>query len=435
MKTMFLLGAGASVKAGVPATYEMTKELLNLFSKYPQYDRKYYGVLSFIIGGLLFQKGKKGLNPYDGVNVEEVFNAVQLLANRQSLELAPFVGSWNEMIDMLDLIPPYNPNYEELNREIYRSIVETIIRAFPNSSVSFSESELDGALKRSSSLGQAVHRYLNKNMSEWFRKMGNGMPNSSYSFQEKLTKAIHSAEKISGKGKIFEDTSERMIVNLINLVWIKEYENVSYLKPILSVFRKQNQLCVATLNYDNSIELLTSNNSVECNTGIRDWSETGELKNKNNSVFLLKIHGSIDWKLERKTISHDRPLPQSKIEIVDADNVNKEYYRPAVIFGQRNKLTAEGPFLDLMHAFQKELSKNDQVIVIGYSFRDDHINEYLTQWINNSSTNRMVVIDPDIDNKSTEFVLNVRNLLPNRIEIINKKVEDVLESICEKTTS
>lgn len=431
MKTMFLLGAGASVKAGVPDTYKMTKKLLEVFSSYPHY-KKNYEVLSFIIGGLLFQKGKEKLNPYDGVNVEEVFNAVQLLANRQSLELAPFIGSWNEMIDSLDLISPYNQNFEKFNKEIYRSIVETIIMAFPNSSVSFSESELDGVLKRSSSLGQAVHRYLSKNMSEWFKNMKNKTPIPSHSLKEELTKAIHSAEKISGKGKIFEDTSEKMIINLINLVWIKEYENVSYLKPILSVFRKQEQLCVATLNYDNSIELLTSKNSVECNTGIRDWSETGELKNKNNSLFLLKIHGSIDWKLEKNKRSSDRPLPQSRIEIGDPDDVNENYYRPAVIFGQRNKLTAEGPFLDLMHAFQKELSKNEQVIVVGYSFRDDHINEYLTQWINNSNTNHMVVINPNIDSIETEFVLNIRSLLPNRIEIINKKVEDVLESICEK---
>lgn len=431
MKTMFLLGAGASVKAGVPDTYEMTKKMLMLFSGNRQ-DQQYYKVFSFIVGGLLFQKGKDGKNPYDGVNVEEVFNAVQLLANRQSLELAPFVGSWNEMIDLIDLISPYNPNVDKFNEEIYRSIVKTIIKAFPNSSVGVSESELDGALKRSSSLGQAVHRYLSRNMSEWFRKMANSMPSSSYSFKEELTKAIHSAGKISGKGKIFEDTSEKMIINLINLVWIKEYENVSYLKPILSVFEKQKQLCVATLNYDNSIELLTSKNSVECNTGIKDWSETGELENKNNLVFLLKLHGSIDWKLEREIRSSDRPLPQSRIEIGNPDDVIEKYYRPAVIFGQRNKLTAEGPFLDLMHAFQKELSKNEQVVIIGYSFRDDHINEYLTQWINNSSTNRIVVIDPIIESNATEFVLNIRQLLPNRFEFFNNKVEDVLESICEK---
>ncbi|MCX6554292.1 MAG: SIR2 family protein [Candidatus Aminicenantes bacterium] len=436
MKTMFLLGAGASVKAGVPDTLEMTKRLLVIFSSHPIY-KKYYGVLSFTVGGLLFQKGKEGKNPYDGVDVEEVFNAVQLLANRQSLEVAPFIGSWNEMIDLFDKISPFNPNVEKFNEEIYRSVAETIINAFPTSSASFSEGEIDRALNKSgsTSLGQAVHKYLNANMKEWFSRMKNKRPHSSFSFKKELTKAIHSADKIPGEGRIFDETCELMIKSLISLVWIKEHEKVSYLKPIILAFTKQNQLCVTTLNYDNSIELLASTNSIECNTGIENWSKTGEFKNDKDSIFLLKLHGSINWKLDRNERSSDRPLPHSRIEIEKPDDLNKKYYRPAVIFGQRNKLTAEGPFLDLMHAFQKELSKNEQVIIIGYSFRDDHINEYLTQWINNSSTNRMVVINPSIDSNTTEFVSNIRDLLPNRIEFINKKVEDVLESICEKIIS
>jgi hypothetical protein len=444
MKTMFLLGAGASVKAGVPATYEMTKELLRIFSKYPQ-NEKYYRVLSFIIGGLLFQKGKEGINPYDGVNVEEVFNAVQLLANRHSLEVAPFIGSWNEMIDSFDKISPFNPHFERFNEEIYRSVAETIIKAFPTISVAFSASELDRTLDKivqsklkgsniigSTTLGQAVHKYLNAIMKEWFSKMKSKKPDSSFSFSKELTKAIHSADKISGEGRIFDETCELMIKSLINFVWIKDPEKISYLKPIVSSFLKHDQLCVATLNYDNAIELLASTNSIECDTGIINWSKTGEFISRKDSIFLLKLHGSIDWELKKKERSSDHPLPQSRIEIADPDDVIEKFYRPAVIFGQRNKLTAEGPFLDLMHAFQKELLINQQLIVIGYSFRDEHINEYLTQWINNSSTNRMVVIDPKIDSNPTEFVLNIRNLLPNRIEIYNKKVEDVLESVCEK---
>jgi hypothetical protein len=447
MKTMFLLGAGASVKAGVPATYAMTRELLRIFSRNPHY-KKYYGVLSFIIGGLLFQKGKEGIDPYDGVNVEEVFNAVQLLSNRYSLEVAPFIGSWNEMIDLFDKISPFNPHFEKFNEEIYRSVSETIINAFPTFSTAFSESELDKTLDNivqaklkstriigSNTLGQAVHKYLNSNMKDWFTNMKKKRPNSSYSFSKELTKAIHSADKIPGEGRIFSETCELMIKSLIDLVWIKEHEKVSYLKPIISVFKKQNQLCVATLNYDNSIELLASSNSIECNTGIINWSKNGEFKNENDSIFLLKLHGSIDWKLDRKKTSSDRPLPHSRIEIETPNNLNDEYYRPAVIFGQRNKLTAEGPFLDLMHAFQKELSKYEQVIVIGYSFRDDHINEYLTQWINYSSTNRIIVVDPTIDSNEAEFVLNMRNLLQKRIEIYEKKVEDVLENVCEKNVN
>ena len=85
MKTMFLFGAGASIKAGVPDAYKMTEKLLSLFAN--NGNPKYYEVLSFVIGGLIYQKAKVGKSPYEGINVEEVFNAVLLLSDRQALEV------------------------------------------------------------------------------------------------------------------------------------------------------------------------------------------------------------------------------------------------------------------------------------------------------------------------------------------------------------
>ena len=61
-------------------------------------------------------------------------------------------------------------------------------------------------------------------------------------------------------------------------------------------------------------------------------------------------------------------MPHSRLRRVTAATVAEESFRPAVSFGQRNKLTAEGPFLDLLRAFQVELAKADRLTVIGYSF-------------------------------------------------------------------
>jgi len=47
MKTMFLFGAGASIKAGVPGAYEMTEKLLSLFAIMKiQNTMRYYRLLS-----------------------------------------------------------------------------------------------------------------------------------------------------------------------------------------------------------------------------------------------------------------------------------------------------------------------------------------------------------------------------------------------------
>ena len=119
MKEMILLGAGASVEAGIPDSYDMTKRILEAFKTNPEF-KLYARVVSFVAGGLLFQNGIRGLNPLEiGVNVEELFNAIDLLANRNTLEAAPFVGSWHSMIDEFDKIAP--PRSKFLGKQENRS--------------------------------------------------------------------------------------------------------------------------------------------------------------------------------------------------------------------------------------------------------------------------------------------------------------------------
>jgi hypothetical protein len=59
-------------------------------------------------------------------------------------------------------------------------------------------------------------------------------------------------------------------------------------------------------------------------------------------------------------------------------------------------LTAEGPFLDLLKAFNDELEGADTLTVIGYSFSDPHINVYIGDWLNRSETHLLRVVDPSL---------------------------------------
>ena len=96
---MLLLGAGASVEAEVPAANKMTERIADIFRASPQHEI-YSRVVAFVVGGLLFKRGIEGGNALTtGVNVEELFNAVQFLSERNTLEAAPFVGSWHSMVE------------------------------------------------------------------------------------------------------------------------------------------------------------------------------------------------------------------------------------------------------------------------------------------------------------------------------------------------
>ena len=114
---------------------------------------------------------------------------------------------------------------------------------------------------------------------------------------------------------------------------------------------------------------------------------------------------------------------------VEPGEIRKGHNSPAVVFGQRNKLTAEGPFLDLLFAFRQELERAGRLTVIGYSFRDPHVNEYLAQWINASPEHRFRIVDPGFQNSKESFAGALQRHCQARLEVISEKAEAVLGAL------
>jgi hypothetical protein len=100
---LVLLGAGASVDAKVPAAVDMTNRMLKLAAA-SSYSKREHKVLAFVIGGLAFQRGARGEHLTTGIDVESVFNAIELLAERDYREFAGFV-SWHPRVLSLELEP------------------------------------------------------------------------------------------------------------------------------------------------------------------------------------------------------------------------------------------------------------------------------------------------------------------------------------------
>ena len=297
MKRIILLGAGASVDAGVPAAIGMTEKMISHFKESGLV--KELKVLTFIVGGLLFKAGMHGENPSNGVNVEEVFSAIELLASRNNLEIFPFVGQWHPFIDELEKSQPKSMGKFWQKRDIasQRNLTDLI---------------------------QAIEE----------------------SFQEALKPPT---------GAIFKTTNKYMLSLLCRMVWIEDIRKVRYLFPLVNYASKYN-LTIATLNYDNTIELSAESNRIPVNTGIDSWIETGKYRKPDSGIELIKMHGSIDWK--RSIKAHDKThFPQTSIVQVTNDEINRlrdawvksigfRSYTPGIVFGAGNKLSAEGPFLE-----------------------------------------------------------------------------------------
>ena len=442
MSEIILLGAGASAEAEVPTAYDMTKNIVQKFQSISKYNE----VMNFVMGGLLFQEGVKGNNPQDsGINVEDLFNAVQLLAERNTLEAAPFVGSWHSKVEEFDRTSPHFLNLNELIEGIYESVRDEIIDALTSHPSSFKLDNLDRAIESagrkilhacqnkqslsfssSEHVGRYIAEYLSDTANKWISELKGGHPRSSSKLERAFKEAVDRSQMHPGEGQIFEQIAEIMLRILKDVVWIEDVDRVKYLYPLIRL-AKNRRLVVSTLNYDNSIELAAASLDIHCNTCIEDWSNKGIFDISGDGLHLLRLHGSIDWEWKKGLQTEERLLPHSRINKLDPAKLKEHYFRPAVIFGQRNKLTAEGPFLDFLRAFQQELMEAEILTVIGYSFNDDHINTYISQWLNLSPEKCIRIIDPQFENSSVSFVSDLKRLRskrPQQLRVLSKKASE-----------
>jgi len=296
-------------------------------------------VLQFVTGVLLAERGRQGNNPLDGIDVEEVMTALDLLANRKNLEISPFVGAWDHGVGHFD-----------------------------QSAVTSRDAE------------NAIGKIFN-------------FSQPSFSDGKPLIELIRNIAGMSSTGANYRRAREASIATLITV--LQDHEDVSYLKPIFRLADSQTHCTVATLNYDRTLEDAAYESDVRMDTGIDHWTSNGEWSFNNDApVHLLKLHGSIDW-IEEDI--HTDALPEARFRTRRDDDQfpNFRGVRPGMIFGGANKLRADGPYLELLSRWEDVLTSSDNLIVVGYSFRDDHINEILRRWVNRGPHRRMVVIDPE----------------------------------------
>ncbi len=402
MRFMVLLGAGASAEAGVPMTLDMTTRIADRFRSDPAAELE-SRIISFVLGGLLFQKGVQGEDPYGGVDVEELFAAVQLLAQRHHLQAAPFVGSWHSMVDEFDKVRAGSRfQMRDFTRKMAEATAKQLDTALPRhlergSAIDQAlQQALEGRSGARAALSAAISQSLLGTLKKWLRDSARrGSVSAPMGLDRAFAKAVDATQSRSGEGTVFEEVGEAMIAALRDLVWIDDPHEVSYLQPITSLAAAQQRMVVATLNYDNAVELLCESQGTNCTTGIATWSKEGRFPITDQwGIALLKLHGSIDWILYPPSSENDSGMPHARVEKATPDQLDEGQYRPAVVFGQGSKLTAQGPYLDLLHSFREALADATNLIVVGYSFRDDHINEYISQWLNQSADNKLTVINP-----------------------------------------
>ena len=344
---LVLLGAGASVDAGIPASTDMTERITKEIIS-PR--NRYLGVahaLNYAIGALIAHKAARGGDPYAGIDIEQLFSAVQMLGDRESLEIAPFV-TWSP-------------------------VLQTI-----------------GPEKRIPSF------FFDDNFAKYLA--GKGFQKPATLIQELVASMI----QVDDSERVFRKLEEEMLNTLTQLLSV-EAANLGYLSPLLPA--GDDVIRIATLNYDKSIETLAAAKGVSLDTGISGWRGGHDwMWEESARVRLLKLHGSIDWTLVSTDTSGG--LTESAIQIGGPlqDTATRFQGKPGVVFGTRGKVRAEGPFLAMLQAFDDMLREVNRVVIVGYSFRDEHINVALSRWVNSAPQRAITVVDPNFMNTANDPV-------------------------------
>lgn len=265
------------------------------------------------------------------------------------------------------------------------------------------------------------------------RNLSEALVRGDNSAIERALKEAIQAETGKGAGRVFVELLKQMIMALRKVVHIATADKVSYLNPIVDLARRAGTLAVATLNYDRSIELACEAAEVPLETGIASWSRSGRLEPPSAGVYLLKLHGSVDWRVEMKhPPASGTAMAQTVVEVTD-DPLN-DSRTPALIFGQRGKLRSQGPFLELLAEFDRALRSATQLVAVGYSFRDEHVNELIRSWINGGSRRHLTVVDPDFPRAGGMYVPGFRGELRRLVPIDPPRGDETerrLTVVCE----
>lgn len=334
-RLVYLLGAGASVPAGLPTAMGLTNSATQAANALGGLDLYQHGrSLNFVLAAMRLHDVRTNEDAPPVIGIERLVSAVELLAHRSELEVAPFIQNWDPLVDAL-----------ELGDSSSSSATRSFARSVSSASV------LPGR-RRDSALNQAAVQ-----LEQAIRDLARPITTPSFRY-------LHTW------------LTRRLVMDLV----VSDESRTSYLTSLLQAAQDEDAV-ITTLNYDLTVEICARTTGIPVNRMINNWSNTGALDEDGDGIPYLKLHGSVDW----TTTDGDD---------LQVGGQGESQRIPALVYGQREKLRSTGPFLQLLESFRRRLASADRLIVSGYSFGDEHVNAIIRRWMLTKPDGKLLVVDP-----------------------------------------
>ncbi|HXM80420.1 MAG TPA: SIR2 family protein [Burkholderiales bacterium] len=191
---------------------------------------------------------------------------------------------------------------------------------------------------------------------------------------------------------ILSDFIEFIFSQLEKWLKIEDLKSIAYIARLADLHSKDVRLDVFSLNYDLCLEhaLTTFGPHTFTNGFMEDGWRPSLFDPTTDVIRLFKLHGSLDWIEDELYGLCSLEFPRHR----NAEDISDEH-RPLLIFGTANKLSARQPFLSLAYHFSERILVTNVLVIIGYSFGDDYINEIVKQGLETNGKLRIVVVEPN----------------------------------------
>lgn len=172
--------------------------------------------------------------------------------------------------------------------------------------------------------------------------------------------------------------------------------------------RKNHELCIATTNYDRSIEIACTAWEVPFEDGFEALADDeaaqwqGLVEVPEGGLRLLKIHGSTDWYRgdDARVYKLRHPMPlygNLALSLVNERDGMTRRMASSLILPTREKRTTIPPYPDLITDFRNFARETDIAIFVGTSLRDPDLHDVCVQCVERGVPTYIVTVNADMD--------------------------------------
>jgi len=194
--------------------------------------------------------------------------------------------------------------------------------------------------------------------------------------------------------------------------------------PLLEFCRWDKEpVSVFTTNYDPVTDILmeiAESSGVPYHDGFNrlgGWDSGGYSELKSSGLAIYRLHGSMSWVKSEGKIKNTR----------DYSHRSPGYAEPLLIYpGFKGNPEQDGhPAFQFAHTeLQSELGKASMVLMIGFSFRDQHLNDIFHKALTTNQKLRMIVWNPVWPEGSGVGLAELKQAYDKRIVHLNAKFGD-----------